>query len=218
MKILALDTSTTHLTIAVLDDEKVLSSYHEQVDRNHSSLLVPMIDKTLKNAKLELRDIDAFAVGVGPGSFTGLRIGIATVKGLALSSGKPIVTVPTFDAVAMNVIGYEGVICPVLDARKNKVYGCFYKSGKNKLEKLSEYLLVGAEELVKMSEKYDKIFFLGDGLKIIGKTENEAFAWYPRAEVIGRLALDGIKEKRFTSPQELEPMYLYTKECDITGK
>lgn len=218
MKILALDTSTTHLTIAVLDGENTLSSYHEKVDRNHSSLLVPMIDATLVKAKLAFRDIDVIAVGVGPGSFTGLRIGITTVKGLALSSGKPIVAVPTFDAIARNVAGYEGVICPVLDARKNKVYGCFYRQGQGGIERLSDYLLVPAVELVKMSEQHGNVYFLGDGVKIIDRPENEAFDWYPRAEVIGRLAIDQIINKKFITPADLEPMYLYSKECDITGK
>jgi tRNA threonylcarbamoyladenosine biosynthesis protein TsaB len=218
MKILALDTSTTHLSIAVLHGDKVLSCYHEKVDRNHSSLLVPMIDSTLGKAGLKLEDIDVFAVGVGPGSFTGLRIGITTVKGLAISSGKPIVAVPTFDAIAMNVIGYEGIICPVLDARKNKVYGCFYKSAAGHVKRLSEYLLVPDAELMSISEEYDKVFFLGDGVKIIDRPENEAFDWYPRAEVIGKLAIDQINNKKFTTPADLEPMYLYSKECDITGK
>jgi tRNA threonylcarbamoyladenosine biosynthesis protein TsaB len=218
MKILALDTSTSHLTIAVLDGEKVLATFHEKVDRNHSSMLIPMIDKTLKIAKTKLKSIGGFCIGVGPGSFTGLRIGVATIKGLAYPSGKPIVAVPTFDAVARNVTGYEGVICPVLDARKNKVYAALYESGKKGIRKLSEYLLVPASELMKIAGKYDKIFFIGDGVKIIGRPENEAFDWHPRAEVLGKLALESFAKKKFTSPEKLEPMYLYSRECDITGR
>jgi tRNA threonylcarbamoyl adenosine modification protein YeaZ len=218
MKMLALDTSTSHLTIALMDGEKLLAEFHERVDRNHSTLLIPMIDKVLKKAGAKLKDVGGFCIGVGPGSFTGLRIGIATVKGLAYSSGKPIVTVPTFDAVARNAAGFEGVICPVLDARKNKVYACLYKSGKNGIKRISKYLLLSAGELMKMTEKYDKIFFLGDGVKLIARPENETFAWYPRAEIIGKLALEDIKNKKFTTPEKLEPMYLYSKECDITGK
>jgi tRNA threonylcarbamoyladenosine biosynthesis protein TsaB len=217
MKILALDTSTSHLTIAVLDGEKILASFHQRVDRNHSSMLIPMIDETLKKANTKLRDIGGFVIGIGPGSFTGLRIGVATVKGLAYSSGKPIVAVPTFDAVARNVIGFGGVICPVLDARKNKVYAAFYKSDKAGIKKISKYLLVPAAELMKISEKYDKIFFIGDGVKIIARPENEAFDWHPRAEILGKLALESFKKKKFTSPEKLEPMYLYSRECDITG-
>jgi tRNA threonylcarbamoyladenosine biosynthesis protein TsaB len=155
---------------------------------------------------------------VGPGSFTGLRIGIATVKGLAYSSGKPIVAVPTFDAVARNASDFEGVICPVLDARKNKVYACLYKSGKNGIKKISKYLLLPASDLMKILEKYDKIFLLGDGVKLLGKTENETFDWYPRAEALGALALESFKKKKFVSPEDLEPMYLYSKECVVTGK
>lgn len=218
MKILALDTSTSHMSIAVLDGEKVLASYHEQVDRNHSSMLIPMIDKTLKKAKTNLKDIGGFAVGVGPGSFTGLRIGVVTVKGLAYSSHKPIVAVPTFDAVAENVIGFDGVICPVLDARKNKVYAAFYRPVKGGMKRISEYLLLTVDELMKKTKNYDKIFFIGDGVKLVGRSENEAFAWYPRAEVIGKLALESFKKKKFVTPEKLEPMYMYSKECDITGR
>lgn len=218
MKILALDTSTTHLSLAIMDGEKVLAAFHEKVDRNHSSLLVPMIDKVLKKARVKIGDIGGFCIGVGPGSFTGLRIGVATVKGLAYSSRKPVVTVPTFDAVAMNAAGFEGVICVVLDARKNKVYAALYKSDRKGIKKISKYLLLPASDLLHLLEKYDKLYLLGDGVSLLGGSKAGTDNWYPRAEILGKLAVGSFRKKKFVTPEKLEPMYLYSKECDITGK
>ena len=218
MKLLALDTSTDYLTLAVLDGEKIISQFHKKVSRNHSSLLIAAIDKVIKKARLKIKDIDGFIVGVGPGSFTGLRIGVTTVKALGYALRKPIVAVPTFDAIVGNVKNFRGVICPVLDARKNKVYACLYRSDGKNVKRISTYLLLPVKDLMKKVAKYDKVFFLGDALSLIGKDTGMDFIWHPRAEVIGRLGLDNFKKRKFTKPEDLEPMYLYSKECDIKGK
>ena len=137
MLILAIDTSTDCLSLALLRDDKIIGRFHRRSHMRHSTLLVPMIDKLVKKARLKIRDIDCFAISVGPGSFTGLRIGVTTVKGLAYSLNKPIVAVPTLDVIARNVKNFKGVICPVLDARKNKVYSCFYRSDGKTIKKIS---------------------------------------------------------------------------------
>jgi tRNA threonylcarbamoyladenosine biosynthesis protein TsaB len=218
MKLLALDTSTDHLTLAVLEGEKVLGHFHKKIDRNHSKLLVPEIGKLLKKTRLKIKDIDAFCIGVGPGSFTGLRIGVTVVKGLSYSLDKPIIAVPTFDAIAQNAKGFEGIICPVLDARKNKVYACLYRSDAKGIKRISKYLLLPAKELMENLDRYDKVLLLGDGVGLLGKTVENGFKWHPRAEAIGKLALEMLKKKKFTTAEDLEPMYLYSRECDVTGK
>lgn len=218
MKLLAIDTSTDYLTIAVMDGEKALSRFHKRTTRNHSKLLMAAIGKVLKKARIKIKDIDGFAVGVGPGSFTGLRIGVTTVKGLGYALDKPITAVPTFDAIAENAGKFKGVICPVLDARKNKVYASFYRSDGNNVKRISKYLLVAADDLMKMAAGYDKIFFLGDGVSLLNRGYSDSFKWQPKAENIGRLGLVNFKNKKITKPEDLEPMYLYSKECDITGK
>ena len=209
---MAIDTSTDYLSLAVLDNGKVLAKFHQKTSMRHSILLVPTIDKMLKRARLKVKDIDCFAISIGPGSFTGLRIGVTVIKGLAYALKKPVVAVPTLDVIAWNAQNFKGMICPVLDARKNKVYACIYRSDENAVKKISKYLLLPLEELLKKIRKYDKVIFLGDT-----KDNNFKKDWHPKAEVVARLALEDFKKKRFVKPEELEPLYLYSKECDIKG-
>ncbi len=144
---LAIDTSTDYLSLALMRDGKVIARFHRRSHMRHSTLLVPMIVKLLKNARTNLKNINCFCISVGPGSFTGLRIGVATVKGLAYALKKPVVTVPTLDAIAYNVKNFKGIVCPVLDARKNKIYACLYRSDGKNMKKISKYFLIPAEEL-----------------------------------------------------------------------
>ncbi len=211
MNILAIDTSTDYLSLALMRDGKIAGRFHRKAPMSHSSLLVPMIDKLLKKTKTRIKDIDGFSISIGPGSFTGLRIGVTTVKGLGYSLKKPIVAIPTLDVIAENVKNFKGVICPALDARKNKVYACLYKSNGKTIKKISKYLLLPMEELMKKVSKFDKILFLGD---VKGRKKD----WHPRAEVVARLGQEYFKKRKFVSPEDLEPLYLYSQECDITGK
>ena len=219
MIILAIDTSTDYLSLAVTKDGKTVARFHKKADRRHSILLVPMIDGLLKKARLKIKDIDCFAISVGPGSFTGLRIGVAVVKALAYALKKPIVAVPTLDAIAYNGLSSNGIICPVLDARKNKVYACLYKSDGKKLKRLSKYLLLPLADLLKKTEKYDKVLFLGDMVDFLEKDKILIRKiWQPKAQVVAMLGSEQARSKRFVKPEDLEPMYIYSRECDITGK
>jgi len=218
MKILAIDTSTDYMSLAVMDGEKVLRRFHRKADRNHAKLLIPTVDSLLKKSRMKLDDIDGFCIGIGPGSFTGLRIGVTTIKGLSLATGKPIAAVPTLDAIAYNAKAVDAVICPVLDARKKKVYACLYRFSEGSMKRLTKYLLLPAEELVKITAEHEKVFFLGDALHIIGKQADGKIDWHPRSDVLGRMGLDRLIKKEAVSAEKLEPMYLYSQECDITGK
>lgn len=215
MKILAVDTSSDHLSLAVFKDGKVLAKFHKKVDRRHSILLVPMIDRLLKKSNTKIKNIDCFAVSVGPGSFTGLRIGVTVVKGLAYSLKKKIVAVPTLDVIARNAKNFIGIVCPVLDARKNKVYACLYRSDGKVIRKISKYLLVALDDLLKKTAKYDRVLFLGDMNTVLTPCIKD---WHPKAEVVASLAAEYYQNKEFVRPEELEPMYIYSKECDITGR
>lgn len=217
MNTLAFDTSTEYLTVAVVRDGRPACGYHRRAGRNHSRLLVPAISRLIKRAGLRIGKIEALAVGVGPGSFTGLRIGAAVAKGLGYCGNVPIAPVPTFDAIAANFRCAPGVICVVLDARKNKVYGCFYRSDGKKAVRLSKYMLLPAAELLKMSERYDRVLFAGDGAAILGKDGYGSRPWHPRATMIAELGLALLRKNKSVKPGDLEPMYLYSRECDITG-
>ncbi|MBN1527041.1 MAG: tRNA (adenosine(37)-N6)-threonylcarbamoyltransferase complex dimerization subunit type 1 TsaB [Candidatus Omnitrophica bacterium] len=218
MNLLAIDTSTDHLGLAVLRGDKVAARFHRKVGRYHSRLLVPMIDKVLKKARLKIKDVDALCVSIGPGSFTGLRIGVAVAKGLAYALKKKIVTVPTLDAIAYNAKAGSGVVCPVLDARKNKVYAALYRCDGKKLKRISKHMLIPAKDLLKRAARYKDVFFLGDALALIGMEKIKAPDWHPRPEIIATLGRERYLRKEFVSAEDLEPLYLYSSECDITGK
>jgi tRNA threonylcarbamoyladenosine biosynthesis protein TsaB len=217
MNILSFDTSTDHLTIAVMKGGKAVARFHRKVGRNHSTLLVPTIARMLAKARLKTSALDLIAVGVGPGSFTGLRIGAAVAKGLSYATGVPVAAVPTFDAIAQNGAREKGVVCVVLDARKGKVYGCLYKSDGKYSKRISKYLLMPAADLLKLCGKYDKVVFMGDGLQLVGAKERIR-DWQPRADSIGRIGQALFRTKKLVKAADLEPMYLYSRECDITGK
>ena len=124
MKILALDSSGLVASVAVMEDDNLIAEYTMNHKKTHSQTLVPMMDEVRSMVELDLSTIDAIAVAAGPGSFTGLRIGSATAKGLGLALNKPIIPVPTVDALAFNLYASGSVICPLMDARRNQVYTC----------------------------------------------------------------------------------------------
>jgi tRNA threonylcarbamoyladenosine biosynthesis protein TsaB len=217
MTILAIDTSTDYLSLALLRDGKIAGRFHRRAHMRHSGLLMPMIAGLLKKAHVKATAVDCFALSIGPGSFTGLRIGAATVKGLSYALNKPVVTVPTLDVIAQNAKSLKGVICPVLDARKNKVYACFYDSDGKNIKRISKYLLIPVKELMETAARYGKIFFLGDAMHLIGKPPGKKIDWHPRSVVVARLAAENFRKKKLTAAEDLEPMYLYSGECDIKG-
>ena len=126
MKILGIDTSGLVGTVAIADGDLLTAQFSIQYKTTHSEILMPMLEDISKKINLDLKTIDAIAIAKGPGSFTGLRIGSATVKGLALALNKPVIAVPTVDALAYNLYGNEKIICPMMDARRNQVYTGIY--------------------------------------------------------------------------------------------
>ncbi len=215
--LLSIDTSTDYLSLAVSCGDDVVAKLHRKVPMMHSTLLVPTIAAILKKAGIALAGLDGFCISIGPGSFTGLRIGVTTVKGLSYATGKPVVAVPTLDIIAHNAIKHAGIICSILDARKGKVYACIYSSDGISLKRLSKYLLVPTADLMTMIKGYDDVLFLGDMAEKI-RGINIFTRWHPRAEVAARYGATKFRAKRFVSAMTLEPLYLYSRECDIKGK
>ena len=141
MKILALETSAKAVSAAVTEDGKVLCSGYQDTGLTHSRTLMPIVEDMLKNTGLTVRDCDAIAVAVGPGSFTGIRIGVAAAKGLAFAAEKPAVAVSTLEAMARNVAHMEGLIICAMDARRSQVYNALFRSsGTGAPERLTEDL------------------------------------------------------------------------------
>lgn len=164
MKILAVDTSTMIATCAVLDEEKLLGEFSINQEMTHSENLVPMIKEVLDNLNLKVSDIDLYGVAIGPGSFTGLRIGIATVKSFAHVFDKPIVGVSTLEGLAFNLPYNKGIIVPMIDARRDRVYTGIYRWNMGNLSNIMEPSIMKIEELLEILNKdYNDIMLNGNG-------------------------------------------------------
>jgi len=223
MKILGIDTSTRFLCVGISEDSRLIAEYNAEVGPRYSSTLISAIKELLKKNHLTLKQIDGFATGIGPGSFTGLRIGVTTMKALAFSLRKPLVAVSSLDVIAKNIIFYSHTICPIVDARRNLIYSCFYKLKDQMLQRKSPYLLLRPQDILRRLKT--ETIFLGDGLLFYQeylkeRLQNRAeFAkeeyWYPKAKSLLLLAGEKFRKDKLSDPYKLVPLYLYPKECQI---
>ena len=176
MKILGIDSSGLVASAAIADEKNMIAEFTVNNKQTHSQTLLPMIEKVVDMSGIELEQIDAIAIAAGPGSFTGLRIGSATAKGIGLALKKPVVSVPTLEGLAYRVSVFDGIICPIMDARRNQVYTGIYKMDKGNLVCLSEQKAVDIHEIMEELEKYDeKVIFLGDGVEVQRETIEKEF-------------------------------------------
>ena len=167
MKILALDSSGLVASVAVTEDDNLLGEYTINYKKTHSQTLLPMLDEVAKMIELDLKTVDVIAVSAGPGSFTGLRIGSATAKGLALALDKKIVSVPTVDALAYNIWNCTDVICPLMDARRQQTYTGLYTFEDGRMQALLPQCVVQIEEIInKVNDMGKPVVFLGDGVPV----------------------------------------------------
>ena len=222
MKILAIDTSGASLSVAVLEDEKVISDFYINTGLTHSETLAPLIDLAIKNSKINVSDIDLFAATVGPGSFTGLRIGIATVKAMALVTEKNCVAVSTLEAFAYACKDFEGYICSCIDARHGEVYNAIFKSESGILRRVTEDRAISIENLKNELKKLKcKIKLVGDCCKICYNEflgENiEISLGYSRhidAKSVGYIAFEKYHNDKAISPDQLNPKYLKLSQAE----
>jgi tRNA threonylcarbamoyladenosine biosynthesis protein TsaB len=223
MRILGIDTSTKFLSIAIYDRGKIYS-YNLEVGRKLSSLITATIKKVLDAAGVDIKTIDYFACGLGPGSFTGMRVGLATVKGLSWSLKKPVVGISTLDILSRNANLADGQVIVMLDARRGLVYSAIYRKKNNDFKKLTPDMLLTPAELFKKVKLSSVI--LGDAVglyrdKVLSQLKNTIIMdgdfWYPQPHNIVRLALEKIRSgrKQLSNAFNVEPIYLYPKECQI---
>ena len=173
MKILALDSSGLVASVAVVENDTLLAEYTVNYKKTHSQTLLPMLDEISNMTELDLSTIDAIAVAGGPGSFTGLRIGSATAKGLGLALEKPLISIPTTAAIAYNIWDTDKFVCPIMDAKRNQVYTGLYRFE-------DEFVVVSDQEAMDMGELIEKlnamgerVIFLGDGVPVYRKQIEE---------------------------------------------
>ncbi len=225
MKILALDTSGQNCSCSILDETRVIADFNISTGTTHSETLLPMINEMCHFCGLSINDIDVFACAVGPGSFTGLRIGIATIKGFALSLSKPVIGVSTLQGLAQNVASFDGLICSVLDAKNNNVYAGIYTKNDGKLVLQGDYQTGTIDELISLLQSTSQnIIFVGDGAisfqSIIKEHLQDKASFAPLhlthqlSTSVAKIALDKALQNDFDSADHLMPMYLKKSQAE----
>lgn len=237
MRVLAIDSSGLTASVAIVEEEVTIAEYTVNYKKTHSQTLLPMIDEMVKMTETDLDTIDAIAVAGGPGSFTGLRIGSATAKGLGLALDKPLIHIPTVDGLAYNVYGCEDLICPIMDARRNQVYTGMYtfswKAGEKENQCLREpvfqvlkmQMAISVEELIRRLNNYGRrVVFVGDGVPVyknvlaeglkVPYTFAPAYMNRQRAAVVGTLGIKYYKAGKIETATEHQPEYLRVSQAE----
>lgn len=229
MKILAIDSSGMVASVAIVEDDIVIAEYNVNFKKTHSQTLLPMIDEISKMTELDTTSIDAIAVAAGPGSFTGLRIGSATVKGLAQALNKPVVAIPTVDGMAYNLYGTDMVVCPLMDARRNQTYTGIYEfigsTDGYEMNCIVPQCAVDAGEIIgELNRLGRKVIFLGDGVPVFkAQIEEElkvehvyapAMMNRQRAASIACLAAKYIERGETVDAASFAPIYLRLSQAE----
>lgn len=224
MLVLSVDSSSSTATCAIVSDKGTLGEINLNNKKQHSVLIMDLIDKLLKDYDIKIGDIDGFVISQGPGSFTGLRIGMATIKGLSFGTNKPSVCISSLEGLAYNVINFNGLICPIIDALRNNVYSNIYKNNNNSLLALEDSQCISIDELIlKLKENNEPVLFLGDGVEkykeyLKEHLPNCSFAPnhnnFPRAASIGELGIKLLKQGIQHDLNIYAPVYLRQSQAE----
>lgn len=229
MKLLALDSSGLVASVAVTQDDTLIAEFTMNYKKTHSQTLVPMMEAIRQMTDLDLDSIDAIAVAAGPGSFTGLRIGSATAKGLGLALEKPIVPVPTVDGLAYNLYGTADVVCPLMDARRGQVYtGLYefvYNEGSYEMKTLVPQCAVAIETIAEQINRLGRrVVFLGDGVPVFREkipglltvpySYAESFQNRQRASAVAALGMQYYREGKVEKAEDHAPEYLRLSQAE----
>lgn len=214
MKILALDSSAKAASVALVDENKIIGSFFINTTLTHSQTLLPMIDALLKNTNTNIKDVDLFAVASGPGSFTGVRIGVAAIKGMAMPLNKKCASVSTLEAMAYNHIQEDVIVVSVMDARCQQVYNANFKTNNNNIQRLCEDRALSISELGQELKNYsEKIVLVGDGAELCYNSFKEEFSNiylapdHIRYQNAYGVALSAFNKEQI-SAEQLMPIYL----------
>lgn len=225
MNILAIDSSGLVASVAILRDGILAGEYTINYKKTHSQTLLPMLDEVVKMIDFDLNSLDAIAVAAGPGSFTGLRIGSATAKGLGLALKKPLISVSTIEGLAFNLYRVKGLICPIMDARRNQVYTGIYRYEEDELVTVLEPCAIAIDELIeKLQELNEKVIFTGDGMPVfetvLKETLGQKCDFAPphfarqRAGAIACLGAKYLRAGKLESAEEHKPVYLRLSQAE----
>jgi tRNA threonylcarbamoyladenosine biosynthesis protein TsaB len=224
MKVLGIDTSTSCGSVGLIEDKEVISEYLLNIPVTHSERLLGAIEFVLREARCPIEQVEGWVIVLGPGSFTGLRIGVSTVKGLAFATGKPVAGISTLDVLASQIAPNPYLICPILDARKKEVYTAFYRYGEgSSLRRQSEYQAMPPEDLVRQIK--EQTIFVGDGVKTYGDFLVNClptFAILPSApshvshgSMVAKLGMDLLKKGEHLNLSTFSPLYVRPSEAEM---
>ena len=223
MKILGIDTTGQTASAALVEDDKLICEFTLNYKLTHSQTIMPMIAEIIERSETDKASIDCIACAAGPGSFTGLRIGAATAKGFALALDKPLVAVPTLDALAYNVFETNKIICPIMDARRNQVYAAFYMWENGKMLRLTDHMAESIDRIIEIAEILEReVIFLGDGVAVHREKleQNENFIFAPshcnmqRASAVAALGCILAEEGMAKKGDEFELIYLRKSQAE----
>jgi len=223
---LAIDTSSKFLCIVLMEKNRVLRKYNQNKDRAHGQRLIPEIQNILKKEKISLQALDCIGIDIGPGSFTGLRIGIAAIKGLSLGLNIPIIRLSSLDLIANNCIDSEKTICSIIDAKRKQVYAAIFKISKGKLKRQGKYFLGPIAALIENLNS--NVLFCGDAIALYKqqimecKNINPSFAedklWYATPDTFAKLCYQEYQNKKLIKAKDIVPLYLYANTCTVRKK
>lgn len=222
IRILALDSTAEVSSVCVCEGERLVCEITVNTGNTHSQTLLPAVEQALKMAEISVGDIDVFACSTGPGSFTGVRIGVATIKGIAYGKNKPCVSVSTLEALACNLIGNNGLICPVMNARRSQVYNALFKSEGGCLTRLCDDRALAISELdEELSGNTEPIYLSGDGYAITEKGfKNTKLSYVPErqryqsAYSVAQVALKKYEAGEYVDDAALVPIYLRPSQAE----
>ncbi len=219
MKILAIDSSSAPASVAVLDDKSLLGEFTININRTHSEKLLPLVDGLLDAVNLSVSDIDAFAISAGPGSFTGLRIGMSAAKLMAQVSGKPLMVVSTLESLAVGIATFEGYICPMLDARNNTVFTAVYKFAHGRREEILAPCAMLVDELNTRLCELEDVMLTGEYIKYNAAFDETLlrapeFLSTQRAAACGVIAYEKLQGGEVTYSNEVNPIYIRESQAE----
>jgi tRNA threonylcarbamoyladenosine biosynthesis protein TsaB len=225
MKVLGIDTATSCSSIGLIDDHRVIAESLLDIPVTHSERLLISLEQVLREGRCNLEELDGWAVSIGPGSFTGLRIGVSTIKGLAFTTQKPVAGVSTLDVLAFQIPPTPTLICPILDARKEEVYAAFYRYGEGPFpQRRSDYQSLRPEDLIRGID--EKTIFIGDGVRRYGEYLSQSlhslavfppdpFFHMPHGSVLAKRGLERIQKGDILDLSTFIPHYVRPSEAEV---
>ena len=223
---LSVDSSAAPASVCLSDDGKIIGEFYLNTGFTHSQTLMAMVESVLKISGKSASDIDLYAVNSGPGSFTGVRIGVSAVKGMAYASDKPCIAVSTLESMAYNLLGNHAVVCACMDARRQQVYNAVFRVEGDKINRITEDRAISVADLLEELSGYEEeIILVGDGAALVyDSTDNEQIKLapestrYQRAASVAAAALEAYNRGEAISPAALMPSYLRLSQAERERK